>query len=526
MQKTLARLLGLPIFFFVLLVGTGLFAQVSFTVSPAILELTVPAGSTREFSLTVFVTSGEKEEAHFRVYATDFRLERDGSIEFFRADTLGRSAAPWIEISPSELVMKPEGRKQIKVKLTIPARALGGYYAAIMVELVPEVPPEAVMGVVRTWRMASIVELTVTGWQIPREKISISELKVEPPSNDEGLTFTATIENKGNIHVRGEGSLTITTAGGGRLAELPLKEGRGTVFPESRRDFKAVLEKELPPGEYFADATFRYGNERARAKISFSVGETVTEGEGLARKKEINFSVNPSILEINTPPGSIRTINLIITNEERQPVHFRLYFKDIGIDPEGKIGLLEKASTPWSCSDWIELKGAEFDLGPLQRKNVLGLLKIPQDVAGGRYTRLAIEASLAQAKTGEKSATIVPQTTIIVTVGNELERKGEISEFQFLPANGGSPEFLATLNNTGNVHLMVKGGIKLTDWSGGTVAELPFSEGEVMVLPGSARNFTTSPAEPLQAGRYQVKVIFFSQNKELVTTTREVTVME
>jgi len=157
MQKTLARLLGLPIFFFVLLVGTGLFAQVSFTVSPAILELTVPAGSTREFSLTVFVTSGEKKEAHFRVYATDFRLERDGSIEFFRADTLGRSAAPWIEISPSELVMKPEGRKQIKVKLTIPARALGGYYAAIMVELVPEVPPEAVMGVVRTWRMASIV---------------------------------------------------------------------------------------------------------------------------------------------------------------------------------------------------------------------------------------------------------------------------------------------------------------------------------------------------------------------------------
>jgi len=292
------------------------------------------------------------------------------------------------------------------------------------------------------------------------------------------------------------------------------------------RDFKAVLEKELPPGEYFADATFRYGNERARAKMSFSVGEASTEGEALTKKKEINFSVNPGVVETKTPPGSLRTINLIITNEEEQPVHFQLYFKDIRIDPDGEIALLEKGSTSWSCSNWIELKGSEFELGPLQQKNVLGLLKIPKDIAGGRYTRLVVEASLAQTKTGEEITTLVPETTIMVTVGDKLERKGEISEFQFLQVNGGSHEFLVTLNNTGNVHLMVKGGIILKDWIGDTVAELPFSEGEAVVLPGGARNFTTSPAEPLQAGQYQVEVIFFSQNEELATTTREITVAE
>ncbi len=417
-------------------------------------------------------------------------------------------------------------RKDINVEVTVPRNVSGGYYAAILVRLVPEVPPEVGIGTVPTLGYASLLELTVAGWKEPRAIISIPELTVEPSSEGGGLTFTTTIENKGNVHARGEGTLTITTREARRLAELPLKAGRGTVFPESMRDFKAVLEKELPPGEYFADATFKYGNKRARAKMSFSVGEAPTEGEALAKKKEINFSVNPPVVEINAPSGSIRTINLIITNEEEQPVRFRLYLKDIRIDPDGEIALLEKGSTSWSCSDWIELKGSEFELGPLQQKNVLGLLKIPKDIAGGRYTRLVVEASLAQTKTGEEITTLVPETTIMVTVGDKLERKGEISEFQFLQVNGGSPEFLVTLNNTGNVHLMVKGGIILKDWTGDTVVELPFSEGEAVVLPGGARNFTASPAEPLQAGEYEAEIIFFSQNKELVTTTREITVVE
>ncbi|GAJ11615.1 unnamed protein product, partial [marine sediment metagenome] len=230
----------------------------------------------------IFTSAAEKKEMRFRVYLADFHLKKDGSIEFFRAGTWKRSAAGWIKIDPFELVMKPEETKEVKVKLTIPGDVSGGYYAAIMVELVPEVPPEAVMGVIRTWRMASILELTITGWQTHRAKISISELKVEPSPEDGGLTFTTTIENKGNVHARGEGSLAITTREGRRLAELPLKAGRGTIFPESMRDFKAVLETELPPGEYFADATFRYGNKRARAKISFPVGTIPTEGRELA----------------------------------------------------------------------------------------------------------------------------------------------------------------------------------------------------------------------------------------------------
>ena len=279
---------GLLVLFFFLVFflqtrGTVVFCQISFTIFPLIQEITAPPGATRDFSLRVITGPSEREEMHFLVYPADFRLTKEGEIEFFESGSIKRSAAPWIKIDPAEFTMKPNERKETNVKLTVPQNVSGGYYAAILVHLIPEVPPEMKIVTIRTWRMASIVELTVTGWKRPRAKIGISELKVEPSSEGKGLTFTTTIENKGNVHARGEGSLTITTREGRRLAEFPLKAGRGTVFPESMRDFKAVLEKELLPGEYFADATFKYGNRRARAKMSFSVGEALTEGEALAK---------------------------------------------------------------------------------------------------------------------------------------------------------------------------------------------------------------------------------------------------
>jgi len=258
--------------------ATLVFCQASFTIFPLIQEITAPPGATRSFHLRVFTGPSERAEMRFFVYPLDFHLPRDGNIELFEPGSIKRSAAPWITINPTEFAMGPNGVKDIDVELTIPGNVSGGYYAAILVHLVPEVRPAERITVVPTWRMASLIELTVTGWKAPRAKISISELRVEPSSEGKGLAFTTTIENKGDIHVRGEGSLTITTGGGRRLADLPLKAGRGTVFPESMRDFKAVLERELPPGEYFADASFRFGDRTVRAKITFWVGSPA-EGE-------------------------------------------------------------------------------------------------------------------------------------------------------------------------------------------------------------------------------------------------------
>lgn len=524
--------LGLLTLFFLvsivlLMYSAGGFCQLSFSIMPLIQEVAVRPGATRDFTLRVITAHAEQKEMHFLVYPVDFGLEKDGRIEFFPPGSRKRSAAPWIKTDPVEFTIEPNQMKDIHVEITVPRNVSGGYYAAILVHLVPEVPPDVRIRTLRSWRMASLVELTVIGWKKPLARIGIRELKVEPSSEEIGLSFAATVENKGNVHARGEGTLTVTTKEGRRLAELPLKAGRGTVFPETVRNFSTVLDRELPSGEYFADVTFKYGDRTVREKFSFSVGVTPTEAEELVQKKEVSFSVTPPEVELKAPPGSIRTINLVFTNQESQPVRFRLRLKDIHIDSDGEIALLEKGSTSWSASNWVELKESEFQLGQGQRKNILGLLKIPKGVTGGRYTYLAVEASLASSKTDEKMMSFVPETFIAVTVGDNLERKGEISEFQFLQTNGDLPEFSVLFNNTGNVHLIVEGMIILEDSSGSTVTEIPFSEGRAFVLPEGSRRFTLSVGgDLLQAGEYKARVTFFSQNEALVSTIEEVVVTD
>lgn len=55
-------------------------------------------------------------------------------------------------------------------------------------------------------------------------------------------------------------------------ASTPLLAGGGYIFPEGIRDFRAIVSKNLPAGEYEAEAEIHY-NEGGltRAKINFSL---------------------------------------------------------------------------------------------------------------------------------------------------------------------------------------------------------------------------------------------------------------
>ena len=508
--------------FFLLVSGSKeALSQLSFTITPIIQEMVVSPGETKTFRLSVFTTISRQEKMHFLVYPADFRLDREGEIEFFEPGSIKRSAASWIKIEPAEFIVGPNETKDIKVTITVPRNVSGGYYAAILVQLLPEIPPGMKIGTVRSWRMASIVELTVSGWKKPRADINISDLKVEPSKEKKSLVFTVSVENKGDVHTRVEGNLVITTKQGRKLAELPLKAGRGTVFPESTRDFKAILEKELPQGEYFATAVLNYENKSARSRVSFSVGEALSKGEEVAKEKEINFFVTPEIAEINAPSGSTRTINFTFVNGGKNVIHCRLHLKDVQINPDGEVMLLKAGSTPFSCSDWIELKESEFDLGPLQRRNVLGLLKIPEGVVGGRYARLAVEVSESR---GEKNVITIPETMIAVLVGKEFQTKGEISKLQLVHKGNVPSEFLVSFKNTGDIHLKVRGNLVVKDKTGNVVMQLSLSKEEMLVLPGSIRNFRVALPEPLQKGDYVVEVKFFSQRKELVAATKKISI--
>lgn len=79
------------------------------------------------------------------------------------------------------------------------------------------------------------------------------------------------VENTGNVHVVASGGVSVRNKVGRVEAIVPLLAGAGNIFPECIRDFKGVIPKSLPDGEYTAEAEIRYDEgQSARAEIDFT----------------------------------------------------------------------------------------------------------------------------------------------------------------------------------------------------------------------------------------------------------------
>ena len=56
-----------------------------------------------------------------------------------------------------------------------------------------------------------------------------------------GLTFLASLENLGNIHLKAEGKLTVLTADRKRKGEIDFELGTGTVLLGHTRDLRRFM---------------------------------------------------------------------------------------------------------------------------------------------------------------------------------------------------------------------------------------------------------------------------------------------
>lgn len=80
------------------------------------------------------------------------------------------------------------------------------------------------------------------------------------------------VENTGNVHVVASGSVRVRNKAGRVEAIVPLLAGGGNIFPECIRDFKGVITKPLPDGEYTGEAEIHYDEGKsAKAEISFTL---------------------------------------------------------------------------------------------------------------------------------------------------------------------------------------------------------------------------------------------------------------
>src|SRR5919106_6924329 len=240
--------------------GTGI------SVAPARFEMEMQPGSETTVVVNIDYHNPTENSQPVRIVANlnDWTIDRDGQVQFSRANTLPNSASSWLIYSPAETTVTPGNLHAIRVTISVPKDATpGDHLSALIIEQRPDNIKlnENRRQVVIRYRMAAVFYIKVP--QLRRHG-SLESLRAEATGNE--VTVTPLLKNAGNSVIRPLTSVRITDGSGVALAELPQKESIPLLGGAELMD-PVVIEKRLAPGTY-----------NVKYRVDFQDGTRPTEG--------------------------------------------------------------------------------------------------------------------------------------------------------------------------------------------------------------------------------------------------------
>lgn len=217
-------------------------------VSPAKLELSMPAGST--YNIPVTVQNGSSAPTHILSSLVDFGLNQRGDYQFGKVGDKPYSLMRWASINPKEFDLNAGNFQQVRVSLAIPKEALSGEYSGIV--FFATRPTRQQHGVAFSVRIATTVYVTIPG----TVKIGGAIAKMSASGDNNAENYRVLFRNTGNAHVYVGGNLEVRKDG--QLVErIPLPANQLVERGEDR--LIEVSGKALPAGKYQAIALIDYG---------------------------------------------------------------------------------------------------------------------------------------------------------------------------------------------------------------------------------------------------------------------------
>ena len=236
------------------------------SLAPARLELEMSPGSETTVVVNLDYHSTSENSQPVRIVASlnDWTIDRDGQVQFARANTFPNSASPWLIYSPAETTVTPGNLHAIRVTVSVPKDATpGDHLTALIVEQrANDIKlTENRRQVVIRYRMAAVFYIKVP--QLRRQG-SLESLRAE--MKDDQILVTPLLKNTGNSVVRPLTSVKVTDSAGLAVAELPQKESL-PLLGGAELAQPLVVESRLAPGTY----TVKY-------RVDFQDGSRPTEG--------------------------------------------------------------------------------------------------------------------------------------------------------------------------------------------------------------------------------------------------------
>jgi hypothetical protein len=237
------------------------------SLAPARLELEMQPGqeTTVVVNLDYHSTSENSQPVRIVASLNDWTIDRNGQVQFERANTLPNSASSWLIYSPAETAVIPGSLHAIRVTVSVPKDATpGDHLTALIIEQRPDnikLLTENRRQMVIRYRMGAVFYIKVP--QLRRQG-SLESLRAEATADQ--VVVTPLLKNAGNSVIRPLTSLKVTDSAGVSVAELPQKESL-PVLGGAELLQPLVLDTRLAPGTY----TVKY-------RVDFQDGSRPTEG--------------------------------------------------------------------------------------------------------------------------------------------------------------------------------------------------------------------------------------------------------
>ena len=252
-----------------------------------------------------------------------------------------------------------------------------------------------------------------------------------------------------------------------------------------------------------------------------------------AAQAMFSVEVTPLRVELKLTPGATHTQAVTLKNDSKNAVRVRARVDDWYLSKDGTPQFKPAdPADPYSAAGWLRLNPPEQLVGPGATAIVRFTTTVPATapVAGYRCV-VMFEFDPPDAATAAKARDVMFRgrvaTLLYATVGRPAVVV-DLTELQPKFVKGQQPAVVATLKNTGRVHMRTKGTIVIYDAAGKIVRQ--FALPNVPVLPGSERDVVIPTGgekdPPLGPGTYRIEVKFDMDQAALLVgeTTLEIPV--
>ena len=225
----------------------------------------------------------------------------------------------------------------------------------------------------------------------------------------------------------------------------------------------------------------------------------------------LSINIDPSNIKVVLKPGETKTGEILVQNFGGTKIKVKAYTEDWIYAPDGSKTFIRSGSSVYSCSSWIKLDPASFELAPKEDKKVKYSIIAPNNASGGHVSVIFFEAVIDRYEGIAVSGRI--GTIVYLDTEGDIKRSGELKDLVIEASEEGSPVSLNfSFVNNGNSHISAQPNIKIMD-GGKMIIEKKAKN--INTLPGDTKSSMIKIGEPLKEGKYKAQVEISFDGKTL-----------